>query len=181
MDTPPFGLSQSRRQLLEAGIRYVLLDEPPAAAPTPYTLEEPWVGFLRLAPSSPKLVWTYLELGQDLAGRADQRRSECWRKLIARLGWPRGTVAFWPYALYREGTHRPDRDAFLAGLKRLDPSGLVVFGAKPLLDCLGDADQLSTLGPRTHLAPTPEQLLGGADNFLDNLAQDLRRFYELLS
>ena len=197
MDMPPLGLSQSRRHLLGAGIRHVLLAEAPAgvlpirpapaveARPEPRELCEPWTGYLKRVPPSPKLVWTYWELGQDLAGEGDQNRSECWRRLIQNLGWPRGTVGFWPFAIFSGGNLVPGIEDFLCGLRRIEPRGLVVFGVEPLLACLeaelAGGDLGTWLHRPVHLAPSPSQLVAGPQDEQERITEELRRFYASLS
>jgi hypothetical protein len=92
---------------------------------------DPWTAIFAKAPPRPRIVITYFELGLDLTGQADPRRGALWRKLIVDLGLSgKNTVAFWPVALPDENRLTPRIDIFLAGLARLSPGVLAVFGNK---------------------------------------------------
>ncbi|MDR0828173.1 MAG: hypothetical protein LBN33_09935, partial [Desulfovibrio sp.] len=59
---------------------------------------ESWKKIYSRTPKAP-LIWTYVELGLDLSGQGDPRRSQFLKELIARLDLPRGSSAFWPLCL----------------------------------------------------------------------------------
>ncbi|EHJ48437.1 hypothetical protein DFW101_2433 [Solidesulfovibrio carbinoliphilus subsp. oakridgensis] len=89
----------------------------------------PWPALFAKAPAAPRLVITYSALGQDLTGRPDPRRSNLWRMLINELGLAgRNAVAFWPVSLPASDDPGRDRALFVAGLKRLSPRMVAVFG-----------------------------------------------------
>uniref|UniRef100_I2PX92 Uracil-DNA glycosylase n=1 Tax=Desulfovibrio sp. U5L TaxID=596152 RepID=I2PX92_9BACT len=89
----------------------------------------PWPALFAKAPAAPRLVITYSALGQDLTGRADPRRSNLWRMLINELGLAgQNAVAFWPVSLPGSDDPGRDRALFVAGLKRLSPRMVAVFG-----------------------------------------------------
>jgi len=114
--------------LHQAGIRLLLPKGKPLAGEK-YLSCEPWSTFLAKAPAAPLMVWTYHELGSDLSGRADPSRGALWRELIKLLELPRGSVAFWPFALPAGEEDVVLMEPFLAGLARIAPKVLVVFGA----------------------------------------------------
>lgn len=107
--------------------------EDPAAWP------EPWSGwFARITPAP--VLWTYHELGADLTGLGrSPERSAFFKNLIAELGLPKGSSVFWPSAMpvAEEGAgailkaHPP---VFAAGLTRLGPLVVIVFGETALAD-----------------------------------------------
>ncbi len=157
----------------QAGVRHFFLsprETPPAqtepdCAPTgdpgddPSAWPEPWATYFAKAPASPKIVITYAELGLDMSGQGDSRRGGIWRKLIAALGLSgRHAVAFWPMALPESGVSAPNESMFLAGLKRLNPDVLAVFGAKA---AAWHAEMAPRLGTVTCvMLPDPGTLLG---------------------
>ncbi len=98
--------------------------------------------FLKTSPAP--VIWTYHELGLDLAGLSGpSTRGALFRKIIAELNLPRGSSAFWPCALPDPAAHnllRSNPALFAAGLARLAPRVLIVSGKKALADIgLGDA------------------------------------------
>lgn len=81
------------------------------------------------------ILWTYPELGQDLAGRGDKVRSACLRDFISRLQLPRGTSVFWPLGLRASddgpsGEFPAEPEYFKAGLRLLQPKAVVFIGAR---------------------------------------------------
>lgn len=100
---------------------------------------EPWRGQLLKTKPAP-VIWTYHELGLDLAGLGGpSARGALFRKIIAELNLPKGSSAFWPCAM-------PDPAAaeqlalksaptlFTAGLMRLSPLVLILSGKQALAD-----------------------------------------------
>ena len=120
------------------------------------------------------MVWTYRELGSDLSGRADPARGALWRELIKLLDLPRGKVAFWPFAVPagREG-EEVRMEPFLAGLARIAPKALVVFGEEaspPIAAALSEAKNEALAGIRLFCAPWT------AGQSANDLVQSLRQF-----
>jgi len=124
---------------------------PRAPAASPQALEQSPVSPSPLAPAGwpdawrrllaktrpAPVVWTYSELGLDLSGVGSPERGSLLRRLIAGLCLPRGASAFWPSALPVEntaGTFAPDAEIFFAGLERLSPRLVVLFGHTTLAD-----------------------------------------------
>ena len=137
MDDAPFALSPDLFVLRQAGIRQLL----PAfnahcgsssPASKSWLASEPWATFLTKIPAAPSMVWTYRELGEDLAGRGNPARGALWREIIRDLHLPRGYVAFWPYSLLEGNEYLLKCDAFVEGLSRIGPKALVVFDAGPV-------------------------------------------------
>lgn len=102
----------------------------------------------RVTKSSPApVLWTYHELGADLAGIGKcPARSAFFREIIGELRLPRGTSVFWPCAMPEsemahaagdapeEGPLLPNPALFAAGVARLRPQVLVVFGERAMAD-----------------------------------------------
>ncbi len=160
----------------QAGVRYLfvaeepeenvplLRDDPLGADPAAWP--EPWPGHLAKAPSRPRLVITYVELGLDLTGRADPRRGNLWRTLIRDLGLAgQGGVAFWPVAV-PQGEDLIFAPAFFrAGLARLSPRLVAVFGDKAAAALFPDGGDTAAAcdldGTACVVLPDPETLLAG--------------------
>jgi len=157
---------------------------PPVEAPSqpdsdPGSWPAPWPELLAKAPPAPRLVITYLDLGFDLTGHSEPRRSALWRTLIRDLGLAgRGLVAFWPLALPEGETLRPQPDIFLAGLRRLSPSRLAIFGsdAATLLS-LPSAffEESSLIGIPCSILPDPGTLLEGDKEVWTHVLASLHR------
>lgn len=161
----------------QAGVRYFYLD--PAAVPEPAQPSDkqpeppadpaawpsPWPELLAKAPARPRLLITYLDLGFDLTGRSDPRRSSLWRALIGDLRLSgRGLVAFWPLALPQGDVLVPRPDIFLAGVCRLAPDRVAIFGseaARALSLDGGDFQTTSLSNIPCSILPDPGILLRG--------------------
>lgn len=103
---------------------------------------EAWRPLLERTSPAP-ILWTYAELGEDLAGRGDKERSACLRRLIGSLRLPKGSSAFWPARLpspdARENASSSLGDDtsglgeagnfFRAGLRHLAPRVVIMLGA----------------------------------------------------
>lgn len=94
---------------------------------------EPWQTFLKKVPPQPKVVWTYMELGLDLAGQSDPRRSAVLKNLLGHhLKWPPGTTAFWPVAALKNNALQPDRNMFWRGWEMWKTPYIACFGEEAL-------------------------------------------------
>jgi len=168
--------------LYQAGIRE-LLPAGEISAGEKFLSREPWAGFLAKVPSAPLMVWTYRELGADLSGRADPARGALWRELIKLLGLPRGSVAFWPFALpLQTGGDAVHMEPFLAGLARIAPRALVVFGAQdfePIAEALAATGNDKLLHLRCFSVERRDAT--GTLRSADELAEPLRQFREAVT
>jgi hypothetical protein len=129
----------------------------PGLAANPAEWPQPWADLFRRSPPAPRLVITYWELGFDLSGQADPRRSALWRRLIHDLGLAgQNAVTFWPIALPEHGDLQAAPAWFAAGLARFAPRVLAVFGdvAASRLPALQDDPS----GTRRILLPEPSAL-----------------------
>ena len=126
---------------------------------------EAWRSLLERTNPAP-ILWTYAELGEDLAGRGDKERSACLRRLIGSLQLPKGSSVFWPVRLAspNDGESAPAPlngeesapggigDFFQAGLRHLAPKVVIILGAL--------AVELSGLGLSLNV-PFTQQIHGG--------------------
>ncbi|WP_319541429.1 hypothetical protein [uncultured Pseudodesulfovibrio sp.] len=115
----------------------------PQAAPKQSlpVLPDPWSGFLRFAKSpAPKVIMTYMELGLDLGGQPDSRRSSALKNIQMHLKWPAGTMNFWPVAALLGGTLQPSTEMFWRGWEQWRAPNIVCFGEEALKVVLPDAD-----------------------------------------
>ncbi|BDQ37954.1 hypothetical protein SYK_23140 [Pseudodesulfovibrio nedwellii] len=109
------------------------------------SLPEPWSGFLRFAKSpAPKVIMTYMELGLDLGGQPDSRRSSALKNIQAHLKWPTGTMNFWPVAALSGGSLQPSTQMFWQGWEQWRAPNIVCFGEEALKVVLPDADPTLT-------------------------------------
>jgi len=116
------------------------------------TLPEPWSGFLRFAKSAqPKVIMTYMELGLDLGGQPDSRRSSALKNIQAHLKWPAGTMNFWPVAALSGGTLQPSTQMFWQGWEQWRAPNIVCFGEEALKVVLPDADPTLTTHMLEHV------------------------------
>lgn len=161
-----------------SGVRYFLLpeqggtSESPPPQPDPTTWPSPWADYFAKCPAHPRLVLTYFQLGQDIFGRSDQRRSRLWRRLIQELHWTgQNKIAFWPIGLPKDARIEPYPDLFLQAMSILAPQGIAVFGENAAdvlaLDRAGDAPTLA--GLPCGIFPDPDVLLDGDKEVWDHV------------
>lgn len=74
------------------------------------------------------MVWTYWQLSGDLEAQPDPQRSQLFRTILTKLGWPRGSVAFWPLSAHDLEGYSPRLDLFWSGVYALKAQFVVVFG-----------------------------------------------------
>ncbi|MBG0790594.1 MAG: hypothetical protein H0S80_08880 [Desulfovibrionaceae bacterium] len=144
---------------------------PPTPTPAP-DFPRPWDHFLKFTKPGAKVVWTYMELGLDLGGQPDHRRSEVLKNLQAHLRWPKGTINFWPVSALADGALQPDTNLFWKGWELWRTPHIACFGEEALRVILPQADpSLSThmlehvivhvlppLGRLTALLPHEQQM-----------------------
>ncbi|MCC8194951.1 MAG: hypothetical protein LIP28_09935 [Deltaproteobacteria bacterium] len=108
------------------------------APPEPADWPSPWADwFARISPAP--VLWSYHELGADLLGPVrSSDRSDFFKKLIGELQLPKGSSVFWPSAMPLAakdgGELAADAVIFSAGIRRLKPQVVVVFGERALED-----------------------------------------------
>lgn len=100
---------------------------------------QPWADWFGKISSAP-ILWTYHELGADLTGIGrSSERSSFFRGIITELRLAKGSSVFWPCAMPdarspQSSEPLADPAIFSAGLARLSPQLIVVFGKKALED-----------------------------------------------
>ncbi len=116
-----------------------------SAPPNFRAYPEAWRSLLERTNPAP-ILWTYAELGEDLAGRGDKERSACLRRLINSLRLPKGSSAFWPVRLTSSGESKGapaplngeesapggTDDFFQAGLRHIAPRVAIMLGTPPV-------------------------------------------------
>jgi len=114
------------------------------------------------------ILWTYHDLGADLSGVGrSPERSAFFRELIGELRLPKGSSVFWPCAApVGESAPQADPVAFSAGLARLFPQLVVVFGERAMADMglagqCGYFHQIMVEGKLLVLLPEIEEMLRG--------------------
>lgn len=101
------------------------------ARPDSVALPEYWRALqpkLRPAP----VIWTYLELGQDILVKGDPARSNALKELIASLGLTRGTSSFLPLVVPQGAQDGSEGWCFQSLLGQLGGRVVIVLGADSL-------------------------------------------------
>ncbi|OLN25169.1 hypothetical protein DVDV_3588 [Desulfovibrio sp. DV] len=153
----------------------VPLDPPLPADPALWP--DPWPALFAKAPARPRLVITYADLGYDLTGQADPRRGGLWRTLLRDLDLAgKNAVAFWPFALPMHTILTDSPRHFAAGISRLAPSVLAVFGPLPpaVAAALGQTGQPM---PVIEQFPHPGILLASDPEAWNHVCTTLSRYF----
>lgn len=101
------------------------------ARPASVVLPEHWRALqpkLRPAP----VIWTYLELGQDILVKGDPARSNALKELIASLGLTKGTSSFLPLVVPQGAQDGSEGWCFQSLLGQLGGRVVIVLGADSL-------------------------------------------------
>ena len=101
-------------------------DQPQAQAEPAYPL--PWSKLWASMSPPYAMIWTYWHMALDLGFSPSAQRRSLFNTILARLGWPRGTVGFWPLAAGAENELTPYPDIFWSGVQALQAQIVVVFG-----------------------------------------------------
>lgn len=139
---------------------------PPGNGPHP-DLPAPFTSLLDRTAIPSFTLWTYWEFGQDLLGPPNPDRQTLWRGMLKalhdRLGWPRGSIAFWPLSTIRDATLVPDMDLFLYGVKRIKPVYVFCFGRQAFKVLFPNREYAPGRYTRQQLSiqvlPGPEEML----------------------
>jgi hypothetical protein len=155
--------------LYQAGIVYLFPQrtcEPPAekdVALSDYSLGDPkkdqaesypppWSHLWKNLRPPYTMVWTYWQLAQDLGPASDRERTQLLKTILAKLCWPKGSVAFWPISSFDGHRHFPDHEIFWSGVQELQAQMVVVFGTAAFLALFPEKD------PRFGFTTTPDKL-----------------------
>lgn len=101
-------------------------------------LSPPWSIYLQRVSKSPKVVFTYWELHEDLGDSPSAARRAIWARLLKHLAWPVGTVAFWPVCEPTQDTVRARRDLFWRGVSEFGAGTVAVFGRRAFMALFPD-------------------------------------------
>lgn len=101
-------------------------------------LSPPWDTYLQRVCKSPRVVFTYWELHEDLGNSPSAARRAIWTRLLKHLAWPSGTVAFWPVCESVQDAVRARRDLFWRGVSEFAADTVVVFGRKAFMALFPD-------------------------------------------
>ncbi len=94
---------------------------------------ESWKTCFFNAPKSPRILWSYEELGQDLSGDPNYKHKDLLQQLLKDMSLPKGSHAFWPLQMF-PNTTTPEENAriFISGIKLISPEWVVFMtGAAP--------------------------------------------------
>ena len=94
--------------------------------------------FQKISPSP--VLWCYEALGEDLLGSPDQERSQCLKRLIGELRFPKGTSVFWPPALPNVADVGQSQRVLLRVFQELFPKLVICLGSGPVLSFLSEGD-----------------------------------------
>lgn len=86
------------------------------------------------------VLWCYEALGDDLFGQPDQERSQCLKRLIGELRFPKGTSVFWPPSLPDVSDAALAQRVLLQVFQELFPKLVICLGSGPVLSFLSDGD-----------------------------------------
>lgn len=125
--------------------------------------DEPWTTYLQRVPNPCTTIWTYWELGGDLSLEPHQGRKAILARLIRKLGWPKGSIGFFP--VNEVSGHKPLAKApmFWAGVKKVGAEHVFSFGRRSLMTICPDRTfryGSVTLGNvRLHILPELDDLV----------------------
>ncbi|KHK03024.1 hypothetical protein NY78_1553 [Desulfovibrio sp. TomC] len=162
--------------LTEAALSVAPAAPSPSLPEDPSQWPDPWPALYAKAPARPRLVITYSELGFDLTGQADPRRGGLWRTLLRDLDLAgKNAVAFWPFALPTHTLLTDFPEHFAAGIRRMAPAVLAVFGPLPPAVALA-LDQIGQPMPVIERLPHPETLLASDPEAWNHVCTTLSPF-----
>jgi len=90
----------------------------------------PWSRIWTMLHPPYTMVWTYWQLSEDLGPAPCLQRQQLFKAILTKLGWPRGSVAFWPLSAFDGQTHTPHLDLFWSGVQALQAGLVVIFGVQ---------------------------------------------------
>ncbi len=134
----------------------------PSASPE-LSWPHPWDGYIEKLPESPMCIWSYWELGLDMAGRSSGKRRTILQKLLLKLNLPAGSVGFWPAAALHGDELLYDDTFFLRGLAHAGAPDILCFGP----------ELYGRLFPGEIYAPRPREAHGFTFHFLPPIRENL--------
>lgn len=177
LDLAALNLTPGQRLWHQAGLRYLFSDRhsdsPDSAGQSPLSpmasgeagvFPEPWHSLWPRISKPCPTVWTYGALTDDLNDQdCSPQRRQLFKNILKSLGWPRGSVAFWPFAIRSGSQLQPFPDVFWQGLAEMAPRYLLCFGEAALEALCPQRPETGArfmLGQTTVIPlPEPDQLL----------------------
>jgi hypothetical protein len=146
-------------------------------APDGIHMPPEWADLYQRTLAAP-LLWTYPDLGADLAGKGLASRSQLLKTLMSRLELPRGSSTFWPPQLDALRPGAACAPEFYSGLAAIKPRAVIFLGPMSCLEAFGlrmrGAFQQEFSGGRLYLLlPAFERLLSSPQS-LDKAVVFLR-------
>ncbi|NDY56558.1 hypothetical protein G3N56_07355 [Desulfovibrio sulfodismutans] len=177
MDDSRLNISEFLRAWHFAGVRHFFIDKTDDSIllnqHRPTQWKSPWCIYFEKVPASAFLFFTYYDLGKDLAGHGDSERRNFLRRFIPFFQLPKGSIAFWPLAIYVNSTYQEQIQDFLKTITYFSPSLIVCFGN----DCELAINKASSVEQVKHLNffyyHHFEQLFNSSDNDLSLLAKQI--------
>lgn len=96
-----------------------------------------WKILLKNTPKTPRILWTYEELGCDLTGNANPAHRKLLQQLIEDMQLPKGSHAFWPLCLFPDkATAFENAQMFISGIYNIAPEW-IIFMTRSIPKALG--------------------------------------------
>lgn len=96
------------------------------------SLPKPYLFYWQRVHFPVRIVWTYLELDQDLRGQPNEERLTLWRNIMRSKNWRKEHICFWPVALHsKDGQLEPHPKVFFSLIHQIMPRYILCFGPKP--------------------------------------------------
>lgn len=120
-----------------------------------------WRRLEDIAPRRCQVIWTYWELGNDMAASPNVQRRMFLQNLIQLMRLPKGSIGFWPMAVPASGELTPSVERFWSGVKRHGALKVCCFG-ETASECLkgSSPDSGQPPGASLHHFPDIDELAG---------------------
>ncbi|MEF3698342.1 hypothetical protein [Desulfolutivibrio sp.] len=132
MDESRLNIPECLRAWHFAGIRHFFIEKKEKSnfslQDQPSTWKAPWCEFFSKVPPTAFLFFTYYDLGKDLAGLGNSDRRTFWRRFIPFFHLPKGSIAFWPLAIFSQSTYQVQISDFFKTIAFFTPSLVACFG-----------------------------------------------------
>lgn len=141
--------------------------EQPAPQPSPQMTgpQFPWDEFITRLRVPCRTVWTYWELGTDFGSAPSAPRRGLFANIIKHLGWPGGSITFWPLSAEHQGILLPHVGHFWRGVREAQAETVFCFG-RQAFDVLfpGEPHNFGIRekgGVSIYILPGPAEMLDG--------------------
>ncbi len=130
-------LTEWLRPWRESGIESLLLEPScqsaspsPSLDSDPTQWPEPWPMYWQRVVSPSTTVWTYWLLANDLGPDPNPVHKQFFQQIIQGLGWPRGSITFWPLTVPQGKDLVVEVDRFLSGVSLIQATTIISFGSE---------------------------------------------------